>query len=480
MAQKSRELSQFGSFLEVDNNNKNIGIATTATPYIGIGITNPTTKLHVIGDTNISGFVSATGYYLNGSQLVSAALQTWDINGSDIYRSSGNVGIGSSIPGSKLTVSGDISATGNISATGTITGSNISASGITISSGIITASRFVSTVATGTSPLTVTSTTLVTNLNADYLRGKTPPSGDIVGTTDTQILTNKTLTSSYIITPTVSSAGIAFSGSTSGSTTLRASAVATGIATLPAITTSDTLVARNTTDTLTNKTISAGSNTISGLTNSNLSGSAGITNANLANSTISGISLGGNLANLTAGSFVSYSSGTTYNGSTAITVSVAATSANTANSIISRNASGDFTAGTITCSAVDATLSGYRVNGTTVIDVSRNLINVVNGNFSGIITCSSVNSTSDINLKENIQTIDNALGAVTSLRGVTFDWKENGSPSIGVIAQELEKVLPELVNQGEYKSVNYNGIIGVLIEAVKELSAEVEELKKKI
>jgi Chaperone of endosialidase len=475
MAQKSRELSQFGSFLEVDNTNKNIGITTTSSsPYVGIGTTNPTTKLHVIGDTNISGVVSATGYYLNGNQLVSAVLQTWDINGSNIYRSSGNVGIGSSIPGSKLTVSGDISATG------TITGSNISASGITISSGIITASQFVSTVASGTSPLTVTSTTLVTNLNADYLRGKTPPSGDIVGDTDTQTLTNKTLTSSYIITPTVSSAGIAFSGSTSGSTTLRASTVATGIATLPAITGSDTLVARNTTETLTNKTIAAGSNTITGLTNSNLSGTAGITNANLANSTISGVSLGSTLANLSAGSFVSYSSGTTYNGSTAITVSVAATSGNTANSIISRNASGDFTAGTITCSSVDATLSGYRINGTTVIDSSKNLINVVNGSFSGIITCSSLNSTSDISLKENIQTINNALDAVSSLRGVTFDWKENGSPSIGVIAQELERVLPELVNQGEYKSVNYNGIIGVLIEAVKELSVEVEQLKSKI
>ena len=469
----NRELSQFGSFLYVDNTTRNIGIATTATPYVGIGTTNPFVKLTVIGDTNVSGAVSATGYYLNGNPLVSAAVQTWELSGSNVYRSTGNVGIGSTIPTQKLDV------IGNITATGSITGSNISASGITISSGIITASRFVSTVATGTSPLTVTSTTLVTNLNADYLRGKTPPSGDIVGTTDTQILTNKTLTSSYIITPTVSSAGIAFSGSTSGSTTLRASAVATGIATLPAITTSDTLVARNTTDTLTNKTISAGSNTISGLTNSNLSGSAGITNANLANSTISGVSLGSTLANLTAGSYISYNSGTTYNGSTAITVSVAATSANTANTIVSRTSSGDFTAGTITCSAVDATLSGYRVNGTTVIDVSRNLINVVNGNFSGIITCSSVNSTSDINLKENIQTINNALGAVTSLRGVTFDWKQNGSPSIGVIAQELEKVLPELVNQGEYKSVNYNGIIGVLIEAVKELSAEVEDLKQR-
>jgi hypothetical protein len=439
----NRELSQFGSFLYVDNSTRNIGIATTATPYVGIGTTSPLAKLTVIGDTNISGVVSATGYYLNGNALVSAAVQTWELSGSNVYRQNGNVGIGSTIPTEKLDV------IGNIKATGTITGSNISVSGITIASGIITASQFVSTVSSGTAPLIVTSDTQVTNLNASYLRGKVPPTGDIVGTTDSQELTNKTLTSSYISSPTVSSAGIAFSGSTSGTTTLRASAVATGIATLPSITTSDTLIARNTTDTLTNKTIAAGSNTISGLTNSNLSGSAGITNANLANSTISGVSLGGNLANLTAGTFVSYSSGTTYNGSTAITVSVAATSVNTGNTIVSRDISGDFTAGTITAS-----------------------------NF---------NSTSDINLKENIEIISNALGIINSIRGVKFDWKETQKPSVGVIAQEVEEILPELVTTSsavaplyESKTVNYNGLIGVLIEAVKELSQEVQELKSQL
>ena len=96
----------------------------------------------------------------------------------------------------------------------------------------------------------------------------------------------------------------------------------------------------------------------------------------------------------------------------------------------------------------------------------------------GVITATDFNSTSDINLKENIHTIENALETINSLRGVSFDWKETGSGSYGVIAQELQEVLPKLVSVGEIKTVNYNGIIGVLIEAVKELKKEVEELKR--
>jgi len=97
---------------------------------------------------------------------------------------------------------------------------------------------------------------------------------------------------------------------------------------------------------------------------------------------------------------------------------------------------------------------------------------------TGTLTAVDLNATSDVNLKENIHTVENALDVVNSLRGVSFDWKETGKGSYGVIAQELEKVLPELVKQVDVKSVNYNGIIGVLIEAVKELSKEIEEIKK--
>ena len=97
----------------------------------------------------------------------------------------------------------------------------------------------------------------------------------------------------------------------------------------------------------------------------------------------------------------------------------------------------------------------------------------------GTVKAVDFNSTSDVNLKENITTVDNALDLTNQLRGVRFEWKKDGKPSYGVIAQELETVLPELVTQSDPKTVNYNGIIGVLIEAVKELSAEVEQLKNK-
>jgi hypothetical protein len=62
---------------------------------------------------------------------------------------------------------------------------------------------------------------------------------------------------------------------------------------------------------------------------------------------------------------------------------------------------------------------------------------------------------------------------------VNYNWKDSGKYTLGVVAQEVEEVLPELIStDGEgYKSVNYNGLIGVLIESVKCLQEKVEELE---
>jgi prefoldin subunit 5 len=100
---------------------------------------------------------------------------------------------------------------------------------------------------------------------------------------------------------------------------------------------------------------------------------------------------------------------------------------------------------------------------------------------TGQLNATIFNSLSDENAKKDIQTIENALDTVNNIRGVKFNWKENDIPSMGLIAQEIEQYLPELVHttqEGE-KSVNYGGIVGVLIEAIKELSDRVKKLEGK-
>lgn len=115
----------------------------------------------------------------------------------------------------------------------------------------------------------------------------------------------------------------------------------------------------------------------------------------------------------------------------------------------------------------------------TVVSTGSSVLNINPSGIrvTGVATATDFDSLSDKNYKENVTTVNNALLKVDQLRGVKFNWKESGLPSYGVIAQELEEVLPELVHGEDPKTVNYNGIIGVLIEAIKELKAEIEELK---
>jgi len=93
-----------------------------------------------------------------------------------------------------------------------------------------------------------------------------------------------------------------------------------------------------------------------------------------------------------------------------------------------------------------------------------------------------VTAFSDVRLKQEIDTIDNALERVTSMRGVFFDRKDNSEVrQTGVIAQEVEPFLPEVVRQtkddNKIKSVAYGNMVGVLIEAIKELNAKIEKLQ---
>ena len=110
-----------------------------------------------------------------------------------------------------------------------------------------------------------------------------------------------------------------------------------------------------------------------------------------------------------------------------------------------------------------------------------------NARFVGNVTAYA----SDVRLKENIKPIENALEKLDKIRGVTFDWKdniENFDPKCktetGVIAQEIEAVIPDAISPApfneDYKTVEKDKIIALLIEAVKELKQEVVDLKTQI
>jgi len=94
-----------------------------------------------------------------------------------------------------------------------------------------------------------------------------------------------------------------------------------------------------------------------------------------------------------------------------------------------------------------------------------------------------VTAFSDARLKENVETIDNALDKVCAMRGVTFNRidNENGERQMGVIAQEIQDIVPEVVKVNDDEdstlSVSYGNLVGVLIESIKELKAEIDELK---
>ena len=132
---------------------------------------------------------------------------------------------------------------------------------------------------------------------------------------------------------------------------------------------------------------------------------------------------------------------------------------------------------------------------------NNNEIGLLNGSGSWSLQCDSsgnvtatgnVTAYSDIRIKENVRTVDNALDKVKSMRGVYFDRKDNGKASVGVIAQEIEEILPEVVQTQDtrtehnpdalpdLKTVSYGNIVGVLIEAIKDQQKQIDELKAQL
>jgi len=134
-----------------------------------------------------------------------------------------------------------------------------------------------------------------------------------------------------------------------------------------------------------------------------------------------------------------------------------------------------FSGANVTFAGTTASSGNLSTSGTLTVAGTSDL----NGNVDvagTIVASGNITAFSDMNLKSDIRTIDNALNKVCDLRGVFYT--KDGEAGTGVIAQEIENILPEVVQNGEYKSVAYGNIVGVLIEAIKELRNEVKSLKE--
>lgn len=126
--------------------------------------------------------------------------------------------------------------------------------------------------------------------------------------------------------------------------------------------------------------------------------------------------------------------------------------------------------------------------GKTGVTISGNIINTgivsfTSSVFGTSITASSITTDtmtantyttpSDKTLKKNIKKIDNSLEKISKINGVSFEWKNNSDKCIGLIAQEVEEIFPEMIKviNGK-KHINYDALIAVLIESVKELKSQ--------
>lgn len=281
-----------------------------------------------------------------------------------------------------------------------------SLTGTTLASGVVTSSlTTVGTISSGTwsASFGAVSGANLTNLTA----------GNLTGTISSTVLGNSTV---YVGTTAVAlnraSANLALTGissvtlpgSSSGSVqVIPAAAAGTGtVLTLPA--TTGTVVTTGDTATVTN-TMLAGS----------------IDNNKLANSTISGIALGSNLATLTFGTYLT---GTSYNGSTAVTIATNATNANTASTIVARDASGNFTAGTITATlsgsatsvanalTIGTGLSGTSFNGSAAVTIANTGVLSFSGGTTGLTPATA--TTGAITLAGTLAIANGGSGATTA------------------------------------------------------------------
>ena len=229
------------------------------------------------------------------------------------------------------------------------------------------------------------------------------------------------------------------------------------------------------------------------------------TSSVLESSTGLGVTVGGSykvgtdvvLTQTTLGSNVINSSLTSVGDLTSLTVSGAitangnivgdnSTNISGINSVTADNFYGDGSGLTnISADSIDLTgtyqnVAGLNVTGPGIALTVANDVSIGGTMSIDTIFAQNYDSLSDRELKENISPLQDTLAKLAGIDGVSYNWKNNGKSTIGVIAQDVQAVYPELTTQGEHLTVNYNGLVGVLIRAVKELNGKVEELQRQL
>ncbi len=108
-------------------------------------------------------------------------------------------------------------------------------------------------------------------------------------------------------------------------------------------------------------------------------------------------------------------------------------------------------------------------------------IDVVATGADGIVQAVGFYYASDWNLKQNILPLKDSLNKITQLQGVSYNWKSSGAPDVGLIAQDVQKVYPQLVTSNATGlAVDYGHLIGPMIEAIKTQQLEIDQLKAEI
>ena len=137
-------------------------------------------------------------------------------------------------------------------------------------------------------------------------------------------------------------------------------------------------------------------------------------------------------------------------------------------------------------SSVDFRIEGDTDSNLFVTDGSADKVGIgTNAPSTKLEVVGTITETSMRELKTNIEPIENILPAVLQMQGVSFDWKKNvkGKNHYGFIAEDVEKILPNLVShdeEGKAQGIQYSKMTAVLLEAIKEQQIQIDELKSKL